>query len=95
MALTRIPESEALSNPAAVFARARAGEEIIVESSTSPETEIHLVAQPARRSLKETIARIRAHDKERGCSTVMDEDFANDLREIIANRKPRDTSAWD
>jgi len=25
----------------------------------------------------------------------MDPDFAADMLEIIANRKPRDTSAWD
>jgi len=26
---------------------------------------------------------------------VMDEEFAADMREIVAKRKPRDTSAWD
>jgi hypothetical protein len=26
---------------------------------------------------------------------VMDAEFAADLEEIIRNRKPRDTSAWD
>jgi hypothetical protein len=30
-----------------------------------------------------------------GYTPVMDTDFAADLEEVIRNRKPRDTSAWD
>jgi hypothetical protein len=36
-----------------------------------------------------------ARTKELGYKPVMDADFAADLEEIIRNRKPRDTSAWD
>jgi hypothetical protein len=30
-----------------------------------------------------------------GSGATMDEDFAQDLEEIIAGRQPLDTSAWD
>jgi len=36
-----------------------------------------------------------AHYKELGYEPTMDEDFAADMEQIIRNRKPRDTSAWD
>ena len=33
--------------------------------------------------------------KEKGFEAEMDPEFMDDLEEIIRNRKPRDTSAWD
>jgi antitoxin (DNA-binding transcriptional repressor) of toxin-antitoxin stability system len=95
MATTHISEVEAASNAATVFARARAGEEIVIESSDAPDVKIRLVVEPVRRTIAETIARIVAHDKERSYPATMDADFAADLEDIIRNRKPRDTSEWD
>ncbi|MGB2636840.1 MAG: hypothetical protein WAM58_23130 [Candidatus Acidiferrum sp.] len=42
----------------------------------------------------ESIALAEAHAKELGYEPTMDADFADDLREIINSRKPRDLSAW-
>jgi hypothetical protein len=52
-------------------------------------------AAPLRRSISESIALAEARSKELGYKPVMDAGFAADLEEIIASRKPRDTSAWD
>ncbi len=43
------------------------------------------------RPIDECIALARAH----GSGATLDEDFAEDLDEIVANRRPLDTSAWD
>jgi antitoxin (DNA-binding transcriptional repressor) of toxin-antitoxin stability system len=76
------------------MARVRAGEEIVIESDNRPVAVIRAADFP-RRSVSESIALAQARTKERGSAPVMDEDFAADMEEIIRNRKPRDTSAWD
>ena len=47
------------------------------------------------RSIEEVIARLEAREKELGHPLRMGADFADDVEEIINNRKPRDTSEWD
>ena len=94
MATIHISEEEAASDFAGLMAHVRAGTEVVIESGAAP---IALVrpAAPPRRSISESIAIIEARAKERGYSAVLDPDFASDMEEIIRNRKPRDTSAWD
>ena len=94
METIHISEDEAARDFAGLMARVRAGAEVIIESDSAP---IALVtpAAPPRRSISESIAIAEARTKERGYAAVMDADFAADMEEIIANRKPRDTSAWD
>jgi hypothetical protein len=48
------------------------------------------VKAPGRR-IDECIALAKEH----GCGATLDEDFAHDLEQIVAERKPLDTSAWD
>jgi hypothetical protein len=45
--------------------------------------------------LSESIALAESHTKELGYEPVTDAEFAADMEEIIRNREPRDTSAWD
>jgi antitoxin (DNA-binding transcriptional repressor) of toxin-antitoxin stability system len=89
-----ISEEEAARDFAGLMARVRAGAEVIIESGSSP---IALVrpASPQHRTLSESIAIAEARTRERGYAAVMDPEFAADMEEIIRNRKPRDTSAWD
>jgi hypothetical protein len=54
-----------------------------------------VAVEPRGRLLSESIALAETHAKEMGFEPVMDPEFAADLEEIIRNRKPRDTSAWD
>jgi antitoxin (DNA-binding transcriptional repressor) of toxin-antitoxin stability system len=78
--------------------RLRAGEEIVIDSENESVAVIR-AAKPAAAqmdsSISATIARIEARDIERGYPLRMGADFADDLEEIVNNRKPRDTSAWD
>ena len=43
------------------------------------------------RSLDECIALVKAHSS----GATIDDDFGRDIEEMIALRKPLDTSAWD
>jgi antitoxin (DNA-binding transcriptional repressor) of toxin-antitoxin stability system len=94
MATTRISEAEAIRDIAGLLARAYEGEEIVIEKDAAPAVVLHK-AEPSRRSISESIALAEARTRELGYKPVMDAEFAADLEEIIRNRKPRDTSAWD
>jgi hypothetical protein len=77
-----------------LLVRAHLGEEIVIEKEAAPSIVLRKAAPP-RRSVSESIALAEARSKELGYKPVMDAGFAADLEEIIAKRKPRDTSAWD
>jgi hypothetical protein len=62
-------------------------------SELSPE--VRASERPKAKTISELIARLKERETELGRPIVMDDDYANDMRKIIANRKPRDTSAWD
>jgi len=94
MATIHISEAEAASDFAGLMARVRAGEEIVIESNDRPVAIIRS-AVLSHRTITESIARAKASSKELGYTPVMDPEFAADLEEIVRNRKPRDTSAWD
>jgi antitoxin (DNA-binding transcriptional repressor) of toxin-antitoxin stability system len=93
MAIIHISEAEAASDFAALMARVRAGEEIVIESGSHPVAVIRAVAPP-RRSISESIALAEARSKEHGYTPVMDAEFASDMEKTIRGRKPRDTE-WD
>jgi antitoxin (DNA-binding transcriptional repressor) of toxin-antitoxin stability system len=94
METIHISEEEAARDFAGLIARVRAGAEVVIESGSSPIATVSPAAPP-HRTLSESIAIIEARAKDRGYSAVLDPDFAADMEEIIRNRKPRDTSAWD
>lgn len=95
MAVTHIPETEAARDFTGLLARVRAGEEIVIEREASPAVVLRVADEPRGRLLSESIALAKKHAKELGYEPRMDPEFAADLEEIIRNRKPRDTSAWD
>jgi antitoxin (DNA-binding transcriptional repressor) of toxin-antitoxin stability system len=95
MATFHISEAEAADDFPGVMARVRSGSEVIIEDGSYPVAVIRPAGLPRARKLSESIALAEAHAKELGYEPVMDEEFAADVRERIANRKPRDTSAWD
>jgi antitoxin (DNA-binding transcriptional repressor) of toxin-antitoxin stability system len=94
MGVIRISEAEAARDFAALLARVRAGEEIVIESGSAPIAILH-AAPPPHRSIDESIALAEARSTELGYRPLIDADFATDLAVIIRSRKPRDTSAWD
>jgi hypothetical protein len=48
-----------------------------------------------RRTISEAIALAEEHAKDSGFEPTIDPDFADDLDEIIKNRKPRKLPAWE
>jgi antitoxin (DNA-binding transcriptional repressor) of toxin-antitoxin stability system len=94
MATIRISEADAARDFAGLIARVRLGVEIVIENDAAPAVVLR-AAEPARRSISESIAMAEARTRELGYKPVMDAGFAADLEEIIGNRKPRNSTAWD
>jgi antitoxin (DNA-binding transcriptional repressor) of toxin-antitoxin stability system len=94
MATIHISEADAARDFAGLMARVRAGVEVVIDDA-SPAVKLSIIAARPGRLLSESIALAEAHAKELGYEPVMDAEFAADMEEIVRNRKPRDTSAWD
>jgi antitoxin (DNA-binding transcriptional repressor) of toxin-antitoxin stability system len=94
MATIRISEADAARDFAGLIARVRLGVEVVIENDAAPAVVLR-AAEPARRSISESIAMAEARTRELGYKPVMDAGFAADLEEIIRNRKPRNSPAWD
>jgi len=90
MEQVRMTEAEVTSNFAAVLEKLRHGAEVVVERDHRAVAVIKPVKGPGR-PIDECIALAKAH----GSGATLDEGFAKDLEEIIANRRPLDTSVWD
>jgi hypothetical protein len=93
MATFHISEAEAARDFPALLARVHAGAEVVIDAS--PAIKMSVVTESRGRLLSESIALAEAHAKQLGYEPRMDPEFAADLEEIIRNRRPRDTSAWD
>jgi antitoxin (DNA-binding transcriptional repressor) of toxin-antitoxin stability system len=95
MAATHISITELPPKIRALLDDLRAGEEIVIDSREGPVAVLRAPDRPKARTVSEVIARLEERERELGHPIIMDEDYARDMREIIAARKPRDTSAWD
>ena len=95
MATVYIPENEAARDLLGLLARVRAGEEIVIEKEASPAVVLRVAVEPRGRLLSESIALAETHAKEMGFEPVMDPEFAADLEEIVASRKPWNPPAWE
>ena len=94
MATFHISEAEAARDFAGLMARVRSGAEVVIESGTT-QVAIVLPAAVPRRRVSESIALAEAYSRQLGYQPMMGPEFAADMEEIVAGRKPRDTSAWD
>lgn len=90
MAQVHISEAELARDLHAVLEKVRDGAEVIVEHEHRPVARIAPVRGPGR-----PIAECIAIAEGRGSSVTLDDQFGHDLEEIIAQRKPRDTSEWE
>ena len=90
-----ISEADAASDFPGLMKRVRTGTEVIIESGKRPVAVLH-AAEPARRTISESIALAKAHAKELGFEPTMDPDFAADVKDIISSyRTPWNPPAWD
>jgi hypothetical protein len=94
MATLHITEAELARDIHAVLAKVQAGAEIVVEQDHRPVAVIRSLL-PKGRLLSECIALAEAHEKESGQSPVLDSDFAEDVKEIVRNRRPWNPPTWD
>ena len=83
-------EAEVTNNFAAVLEKLKRGAEVVVEQDHRPVAVISPVKGPGR-PIDECIALAEAH----GSGATLDEEYAKELEEVIAGRKPLDTSVWD
>jgi antitoxin (DNA-binding transcriptional repressor) of toxin-antitoxin stability system len=95
MATFHISVAEAGDNFALLMNRVRAGNGVVLKDGSAPIAFIRPADLPRGRPLSESLAMAEARSNERGYDLVMDPEFAADRSEIVANRKPRDTSARD
>jgi hypothetical protein len=86
MAVIHISEADAARDFASVMAQVRAGAEVVIESGTLTKAVIK-AEEPVRRTISESIALARRHEIETGEAPVLDPDFAEDVAEILADRK--------
>jgi len=93
-ATIRIPEAEAARDLPALLAKVRAGAEIIIESGAVPAA-ILRSESPTRRTVSECIEIARKHEQESGEIPILDPDFAEDVADVIRNRKPWTPPVWE
>jgi antitoxin (DNA-binding transcriptional repressor) of toxin-antitoxin stability system len=87
-------EAEKLTLPD-LIRRVRAGEEIHIEDGTHTAVILKPASVPLDNSIDATIERLEQWEREHGEPLRLGSDFADDLEQIIALRRPRDTSVWD
>jgi len=91
----RLSEKEAAaSNVETLLAHVRAGAEVVIESDARP-VAVLLAAEPLRRTVTECIALAKKHEEESGKAPILDGEFAEDVKEIISNRRPWNPTAWE
>jgi hypothetical protein len=94
MATIRISGADAARDFTGLMEKVRAGTEFIIEDGANPPALLRS-AVPTRRTISESIEIARRLQEETGEAPVLDADFADDVAEIIRNRKPWTPPAWD
>ena len=90
-----ISEAQAASEFVSLLARVRAGAEVVIEHDSQPVAVVHGVP-PARRTISESIALAKEHERKLGYTPTLDADFAADLEAIInSHREPLSPPPWD
>ncbi len=89
MTQVHMTEADVARDFHAVIEKIQQGVEVVVEEDNRPVAVIRAPERPGR-PIDECIAIARA----RGSGATLDEDYAKDLEEIIAQRKPLDTSMF-
>jgi len=88
-------EAEVVKNFAAVLARVRQGDEVVIEQNSRPVAVLKTPPGPGR-NIDECIALAKAHEVRLGYAPVPDPDFAKDVQAAIgAHREPLEPPKWD
>ncbi len=94
MATIHISEADAARDFPGLMAKVRNGHEVVIENGSSSRA-ILRTEFSAPRTLSQCIELARQHELATGETPVLDADFAQDVAEIVRNRKPWTPPAWD
>lgn len=83
-------EAEVARDFKAALEMVRQGAEVVIEDDLRPVAVLRPTERPGR-PIDECIAIAKA----RGSKASMDEGFVNDLKEVLNQRTPLDTTRWD
>jgi hypothetical protein len=72
----------------------RQGAEVIVERNHQPLAVLRAAA-PRRTTISECIALAEQREKERGYAVPLNQEFAEEVEQIVRNRKPSNPPSWD
>ena len=92
--VVHVNSAEAIRDIAAILERVEKGAEVIVEKDQRAVALIQPAPRPGR-LLWECIALAKEHEEKRGCALTLDDGFAEDLEEIVANRREPLKPRWD
>jgi antitoxin (DNA-binding transcriptional repressor) of toxin-antitoxin stability system len=96
MATIHISEADAAKDFAGLVDRVRIGDEVVIERDDKVVAILRdAEAEFKPRTLSESLAMLKEIERERGYASVMDEDFAADMREIIAMRAKWNPQNWE
>ena len=96
MATIHISEIEAAKDFAGLLDRVRKGDEVAIERDDKVVAVLRdAEAEFKPRTLSESLAIAEALERERGYPAIMDEDFAADMREIVAMRSQWNPPGWE
>jgi hypothetical protein len=96
MATIQISESEAERDFAGMMARVRGGSEFAIECDSKVVAVVRPPEEEFRpRLVSELIAEEKMLEADGGEIPVMDEEFAEDLAEIVRARKPWNPPVWE
>ena len=94
MSQLHLTEAELARDVHSVLEKVQQGLEVVVERDNQPLAIIRPAA-PTPRTISECIALAEQREKDRGYAVTLDPDFADDVEQIVQNRKPWNPPAWD
>ena len=89
-----ITEDDLIRDVRGILQRLQAGMEIVIERDAQPVAVLRS-AKALRRTISECISLAKTHEEETGSAATLDPDFAQDIEEIVRNRRPWYPPAWD
>jgi antitoxin (DNA-binding transcriptional repressor) of toxin-antitoxin stability system len=96
MATIHISEADAAKDFAGLVDRVRIGDEVVIERDDKVVAILRdAEAEFKPRTLSESLAILKEIERERGYASMMDEDFAEDIREGVAMRGKWNPPNWE
>ncbi len=89
-----VNEADLIQDVRAFLNRVQEGFEIVIERDKQSLAVLRS-ANLVHHTISECVLLAKAHEEETGSAPTLDLDFIEDLKEIVASRKPWDVPSWD